>query len=245
MICKICWDKLFSFHEFYVETESNCQLRKNSANLGCNRKLEPTNSECDDEYDFEDEKPDVPLKVNQEQCGKIEADDKQIRDYDKMKCELCSMQFKTFHEIRIHFRKIHNQKGYIECCNKKYYERNRIVQHIQVHLDPNSFSCQVCNKSYANQRSLENHNVLVHLPEEKRQFKCDKCEKSYGKSYQLSQHQMNHMPTSQKQFQCHECNKVFASKCILKHHIRQIHEGNKKKSKYVIILITYLYKGLS
>lgn len=57
----------------------------------------------------------------------------QIRDYFEMDCVLCGIRFSTFTKAQHHYRVKHQQKGYISCCGRKFFNRRLIVSHIQQH----------------------------------------------------------------------------------------------------------------
>lgn len=72
----------------------------------------------------------------EEQGAKEEA---LIKEYYKMVCEICSYTFKTFLDVRHHYRRVHSRAGYLTCCNKRIFNRSTVLDHIKVHLDPDTF----------------------------------------------------------------------------------------------------------
>lgn len=66
-------------------------------------------------------------------------EDTMIRDYFAMACEICPFQFGTFLEARGHYRKAHQKAGYLACCNKRFFYRGGLIDHINVHLNPEKF----------------------------------------------------------------------------------------------------------
>lgn len=80
-----------------------------------------------------------PKLSKEEKNNQILLEDEQIRNYCGLKCEICSEHFETFTDTIAHYRKVHNQRGYIICCDKKMFKRFMIVQHIMKHINPEAF----------------------------------------------------------------------------------------------------------
>ncbi|XP_058830505.1 transcription factor grauzone-like [Topomyia yanbarensis] len=148
----------------------------------------------------------------------IEEEDKQILEYFKFACELCHETTVTFIELRKHFREKHEQKGYHRCCNKKLFKRCHLLEHIQVHLNPNLYGCDLCPKSFSSKEYLQLHKMQAHASEVDRPFKCDKCPKSFIQKGQLSSHMGRH-----QLYPCTLCDKVLAGKGSLTAHMVNMH----------------------
>lgn len=136
---------------------------------------QPSNKKCknDDEDSSTTNNPAVDTKQN----SRTESDeqDEQIRKFFTMKCDLCdNIEFKTLSDAQIHYRNVHNTRGYLMCCAKKYMYRYNILGHIQHHTDPIALRCDQCGKSFLDKRALKNHIQNVHSAEN---FPCDKCDK--------------------------------------------------------------------
>lgn len=64
----------------------------------------------------------------------------QVREIFDMNCDFCGERSLTLPKAREHYRKQHSYpNGYIKCCNRKYRRLCRIKEHVEWHLDPNSF----------------------------------------------------------------------------------------------------------
>lgn len=148
----------------------------------------------------------------------IEEEDRKILEYFKFICELCQAATETFIELRKHFRDQHGQRGYHRCCNKKLFKRCHLLEHIQVHLNPNLYGCDLCSKSFSSKEYLQLHKMQSHATEVERPFKCDKCPKSFIQKGQLSSHMGRH-----QLYQCTKCDKVLAGKGSLSAHIVNMH----------------------
>lgn len=145
-------------------------------------------------------------------------DDELIRQYYKFLCDLCSEGTSNFNALLAHFREKHNVSGYIKCCNKKLYRRCRLLEHISKHLNPDTFRCEICNKSYSCKASLELHNMHLHLPEHEKPFKCSKCARPFAKDYQLKCHMVRH-----EAVECPKCGRIMSSRLSLKEHLIKMH----------------------
>lgn len=51
-----------------------------------------------------------------------------------MKCDNCDAVFEGLYDARMHYKEIHERKGYVKCCNTKLRE-----VHIENHFDPTRF----------------------------------------------------------------------------------------------------------
>lgn len=70
---------------------------------------------------------------------KREEENRLIREYFKMECELCTFTMKTFKEALSHYRTKHKRSGYLMCCGKKIPNRTVALDHITMHKNPDAF----------------------------------------------------------------------------------------------------------
>lgn len=70
-----------------------------------------------------------------------EYDMKLIMKYVKMKCDICCHDetFGSFSDCKRHYRDVHNENGYVLCCNRKFRRIVRVVQHCIWHENPEAF----------------------------------------------------------------------------------------------------------
>lgn len=84
-----------------------------------------------------DEKLPDHLKVRTSK----EKSDAQIKEFVNLNCDICktSAQLNSFKELQEHYSLEHNQRGYVECCDKKFYRKDRLMNHITNHIYPDAF----------------------------------------------------------------------------------------------------------
>lgn len=83
-------------------------------------------------------KPPKPPKKSRIDESELELQDQQIRDFFKMRCEICNLCFHTMREAQQHYRNSHNQVGYLVCCEKKFFRRWKALDHMRLHINPNA-----------------------------------------------------------------------------------------------------------
>ncbi|XP_037824142.1 transcription factor grauzone-like [Lucilia sericata] len=181
---------------------------------------------------------DSEANRNDDKClyKRQNPDDKALKDYDRIiadnfqiECNLCQTSFVNFIELLKHFKEEHKQRGYALCCNRKFFSRPVLVDHIYVHLDPEHFKCKECDKVFSNRSVLVNH-LKIHKGESE-QFKCDKCGKTFVTITVLRKHLFTH--SSEKMFPCTICGKSFTNSSILNHHIGAMHQNKFLQICYI------------
>ncbi|KFB44560.1 AGAP005480-PA-like protein [Anopheles sinensis] len=161
-------------------------------------------------------------KSDGEDLEKQTEDNKRILEFFKFECELCSKSLENLACLQVHYRRHHGTKGYIRCCDKVFYRRFQLLDHIAAH--EGTIKCAICQKSYKSSRYLGLHMMKSHSREEDRPFKCDKCHQSFHKEHLLKAHQANHL--SEK---CPICEKVVSSKYALKTHVSRMHGSDRNQ----------------
>lgn len=86
-------------------------------------------------------RPGPPSKDEDNQYSPHELEmETKLADYFQMNCDLCMHRFSSWSDARSHYLNRHNNlKPFLRCCNRKYFLRNRIIEHIIWHVDPSSF----------------------------------------------------------------------------------------------------------
>lgn len=65
-------------------------------------------------------------------------EDDRIRQFCNMFCDFCTTQFRNFADASNHYREYHGIQGYLLCCNTKIISRDLVIEHIQIHMNPES-----------------------------------------------------------------------------------------------------------
>lgn len=100
--------------------------------------------------------------------------DAQIREFVSLCCDICEKrpQFDTFKKLQFHYESKHECRGYINCCEKKFYRKDRLMNHIINHINPEAFKCPKCGQKSKSKILLRIH-MKQHLPVEDRPYQCN------------------------------------------------------------------------
>ena len=132
-----------------------------------------------------------------------------MEHFKQIICDLCEVELEDFADMQKHFTNVHKQVGYLVCCSRKFYHRNRLVDHIHTHLNPEHFKCDQCGKVLSDRGKLKSHMLSVHRPSDVQlSHACDVCGKSFTKANVLRRHKLTHLPEEEKKFPCSDCGKL-------------------------------------
>ncbi|XP_055314296.1 transcription factor grauzone-like [Sitodiplosis mosellana] len=141
----------------------------------------------------------------------------EIPDYVDASCDMCpATTFITFKEMQSHYSETHKSVGSVSCCQKKYLQLSRFSDHIAWHTNPDTFKCDVCNKSLPNRYILKQHNDW-----HSNKYYCHTCQKSFPRRNLLRNHLEKHKNRNrekQRNFICDMCDKRFPSQNHLNIH---------------------------
>ncbi|GIY52833.1 hypothetical protein CEXT_283991 [Caerostris extrusa] len=111
-------------------------------------------------------------------------------------CAVCGKEFKSeaghYKHNKTHLMDTRTHK--CDICQKMFFERYYLKQHIMIHTGERPFQCDICSKSF-NRKSILLKHTEVHLaekPKKLRTFKCSECEKEYTCASSLSAHKKSH-----------------------------------------------------
>lgn len=62
-----------------------------------------------------------------------------LSKYFNMSCDLCDALLPSFRDTNKHYKNVHDEKGYLVCCSKKFYRLQHMLQHCQWHVNQESF----------------------------------------------------------------------------------------------------------
>ncbi|KXJ74164.1 hypothetical protein RP20_CCG014252 [Aedes albopictus] len=77
-------------------------------------------------------------------------------------CDICSERSESFELLQRHSMMEHDKTATVECCNAKFSDASRFVNHIQYHLDPDLFKCEHCSKQCITRYALKKHLRMNH-----------------------------------------------------------------------------------
>ncbi|KAM7350078.1 uncharacterized protein ACRADG_008758 [Cochliomyia hominivorax] len=174
------------------------------------------------DHDDENKNEKGNSKFNLEKARESDAFIRQWKS--ELECDICEETASNFDQLRIHFKEKHNTKCYIKCCERKFFRRYLLVNHIQLHINPETHKCEICGKVSANKNNLKLHKRLMH--EENEKLECYICHKLFTQKITLQQHLLTHV-TGDKNFVCQECGKAYVLEVKLKSHIKTVHNVDR------------------
>ncbi|XP_058444470.1 transcription factor grauzone-like [Malaya genurostris] len=153
----------------------------------------------------------------------LAKEDELIRKYCTLNCEQCDFSADTFSRLELHYKNVHDERGYATCCLRKFGKKSRLYEHVCVHENPEHFKCDICAKTFLNSFGLANHMMWKHTPDSEKPFSCDVCGNRFWKDYLLKQHMEYHLALEEKKFACKECDRYFGTNLLLKSHEQTVH----------------------
>ncbi|KAG8182392.1 hypothetical protein JTE90_010754 [Oedothorax gibbosus] len=164
-------------------------------------------------------------------------------------CKLCSEKFFTKEDLATHkfeFHKIKNKKrhdcGYMcEICGADFFKKSALKMHYLSHPEERPFVCDVCNESFSDEGSFEDHK-MVHVAGLSF-LKCKVCKEKFNSKADLQNHKMlvhdngkvslksdaknsrkpkskrvDESPSKQMIYVCNDCDEAFKTKQELETH---------------------------
>ncbi|XP_055314294.1 zinc finger protein 845-like [Sitodiplosis mosellana] len=124
--------------------------------------------------------------MNEIKCMEFNISEVQIKStiegYFEWKCELCDAQLDSITLAKSHYSSEHkNPNGYLRCCGTKMYSNRTVLDHVQWHIDPDTFRCRVCKLEHKHRYKLIDH-VKRHNALSSQQFMCNICDRYYATS---------------------------------------------------------------
>ncbi|XP_064599157.1 zinc finger protein 431-like [Liolophura sinensis] len=151
-------------------------------------------------------------------------------DTDLLSCEDCSFKTDTMHKLKTH-REVHGEERPYKCtiCDKGFKQLAQMHNHKSIHQVTSdsekwysSRQCDICKRSFANQKCLAKHVQAVHC--KVKPFVCSLCGYSASRKAMIQLHMRTH--TGEKPFKCDLCTYVTGDHNSLRRH-RMRHTGHK------------------
>lgn len=117
------------------ETPNDQLASSDSASMPKKRRGRPSKTETLNKSLQEDNSKTT--KTNYKE--KFHEFDKKISSYMSLVCDICNVQEENFMQLTNHMKLQHNVEGYVVCCSKKFNKRSRLVEHIDMHLNPEMY----------------------------------------------------------------------------------------------------------
>ncbi|GAB0090300.1 hypothetical protein DMENIID0001_050190 [Sergentomyia squamirostris] len=152
-------------------------------------------------------------------------------------CAYCSKTFAKTSYLKQHISRRHRGLPFdpkvtpLHCtiCSEEYPDFHCLEQHVLVHLNEKSYTCEICLKKFLTKHELYVHRKDVHKfidhgqqEDTARSYTCLGCEKTFRRRSDYMDHLLKH--TNAHNFECQQCPQKFQLKCGLTRHIQVIHE---------------------
>ncbi|XP_029734217.1 zinc finger protein 91 [Aedes albopictus] len=149
--------------------------------------------------------------------------DELIRKFCTLVCDRCGFAGENFYDLEKHCKNVHSVRGYAGCCGRRFYKKRQLFEHCQWHIDPDTFHCEPCKKSFPDSEALEKHNQWIHMPDSEKPFKCEICDAVFYKEYLLKNHMKYHLSIEKKIYFCKDCDRSFGAPSYLRTHLQAMH----------------------
>ncbi|XP_042248776.1 zinc finger protein 436-like [Thunnus maccoyii] len=159
-------------------------------------------------------------------CGKgfqyIGSLMKHIKTHEKkIDCTVCGITYQSTKELITHLKGHHNKVYFCDVCGKTFANNRCLRLHGKIHTGIKEFVCQECGKTFYRREHLIVH-VRTHSGE--KPYHCDICGKAFSQSQNLTIHKRSH--SGERPYHCSMCGKLFNTSSHLKTHMRY-HSGEK------------------
>ncbi|XP_043922335.1 zinc finger protein 841-like [Protopterus annectens] len=121
-------------------------------------------------------------------------------------------------------------------CDKSFTDDQSFAQHQVIHTALKPYKCSMCDKSFRHKSNMVAHQ-LIHSGQ--KPYKCTICAKSFTRKSTVVTHQLIH--TGQKPYKCTQCDKSFSRRSTLVSH--QITHSGQKPYKCTICDKSFRYKN--
>jgi hypothetical protein len=111
-------------------------------------------------------------------------------------CAECSKSFKKKDHYDRHLRIHTNERPFIcekKGCDKAYKEKKELKRHaLAKHTKERSFQCELCQKSFPQNRNLQSHIKLKHETNQNHYYPCEGCKKPLSSTLAVLEHMKTH-----------------------------------------------------
>lgn len=156
-------------------------------------------------------------------CKQVVKDHLKNHHSSKLHTEVC--------EICAHLEFISQNSFALICyvCMKKFEDKYRLEDHMNVHKPDNLFTCKLCDKSFTTKFTQERHMNEIHV-EKRITLDCDRCDAKFSSERNLRRHLKDAHSENINQYECSACEAYFKRKDNLLQHMREVHDINERKA---------------
>jgi hypothetical protein len=197
----------------------------------------PQSEEMETEFviDIVDEEPTENQENRLKSPAKnLEEKDSKIFKYCSRICEICDYEFIDFSDLKKHCKELHKFNGFLRCCNRKFFKKFSLFEHILSHENPRiqvkpkktekkkSFECKSCHQMFLYRKHLKIHSCQE--ADEKNVFICCFCNNFFSTKLALDNHiDQEHLNSD---LICPVCTLQLQNKRCLKKHLK-LHKNTK------------------
>ncbi|KAK3932812.1 Zinc finger protein 26 [Frankliniella fusca] len=167
--------------------------------------------------------------TNQEDISEPEVGKKKRRKHSLIPklyfCDECGKGFMSERPYQKHLRSHQaRQEKNLMCqvCHKKFAEKQRLLEHMQIHTGIKPYECSVCGRRFSQTSSMYTH-ALIHTGE--KPHSCDLCGRGFRIKADRDNHRRTH--TGEKPYKCEWCGQQFRTGQVYYQH-RMIHTGERR-----------------
>lgn len=146
-----------------------------------------------------------------------------------LRCLECQEKFMLWKPLTSHLWRLHKIDMELYSCDKCDYKTNSLSNlntiHKLIHSTIKAFQCDICQKSFKNQKQLRNHKRIHRQDVQKEVTICELCSKSFRDRTRLKSH-MDSVHKKLKPYLCNYCGYKGSCRASLRMHIRS-HTGEK------------------
>lgn len=160
-------------------------------------------------------KYDISLEDN-EFADRITAENLNSTENENSSSDLLTNEFFETAKMVTRVKKKRTRKRHLQCvmCQKTFYSRRHLDDHMKTHTGEKPHICDICNKSFSQLSNFKRH-LFVHTGE--RRFSCHICPKKFTYKEHYRAHVCIH--TGERPFVCETCGKGFTRKAYMKAHM--------------------------
>lgn len=150
---------------------------------------------------------------------------KRVRNKVYYNCLNCKYQSLNKNTLEAHINKMHlHIRPYVcETCDKGFYKKSHLTEHVKIHSQIKNKTCDVCGENFLYKQTLINHQRLHNNI---KPYECNICKKKFVTSGRRSNHvKRSHMEKTES---CTFCDKKYSLRNELNRHVKNSHADQLK-----------------